>query len=117
MKTAHPSGTGRRTTARTNVRAIFPIHGDVNGIAVTDLRRDLTAFAGETDGDVVVDCLDLDSIDDAGVAALLSFHNEMLATARRVRVRRVPARCRDAFESNHLMALFGSVGRPRPRLI
>ena len=64
MKSAHPSATGRRSTARTNVRAIFPIHGDVNGVAVTTLRRDLTEFAGETDGDVVVDCLDLDSIDD-----------------------------------------------------
>ena len=117
MIDAHPSAGGRRTTARTNVRAIFPIHGDVNGVAVADMRRDLTEFAGETDGDVVVDCFDLDSIDDAGIAALLSFHNEMLATARRVRVRRVPARCREAFESNHLMALFGSVGRPRPRLV
>jgi anti-anti-sigma regulatory factor len=117
MKSAHPSASGRRSTARTNVRAIFPIHGDVNGTAVTSLRRDLTEFAGETDGDVVVDCLDLDSIDDAGIAALLSFHNEMLGAARRVRVRRVPARCRDAFESNHLLALFGSVGRPRPRVL
>ena len=112
MSDAHPSF----GSARTNVQQIFAIHGDVERSMVPGLRRELSQFAHSTSGDVVVDCHDLDSIDDSGVAALLSFHNEMLTAARRVRVRRVPARCREAFESNHLTGLFGGVPRPRPRL-
>ena len=100
----------------TRMRSIFSMRGDVCRSGVPQLRRDLDDFANDSSGDVVVDCHELASIDDAAVAALLSFHNDMLAIARRVSVRRVPAACRGAFEARHLSGLFGDVRR-RPRLV
>jgi anti-anti-sigma regulatory factor len=108
MKATHPSFGNSRT-----VRSIFSLRGVVDADALPPLHRDLGRFAATTEGDIVIDCHDLVSIDAGGVGELLAFHNELLSLARRVSVRRVPAECRAVFEANHLSGLFGEVS-PRP---
>jgi len=102
-------------TSPTNVRSVFSLAGIIDDDAVPSLRSDLADFAASTIGDIVIDCRGLASISTSGAAALLSFQHDMTASARRVRVRAVPARCRDAFESRHLNALFGEISPPRAR--
>jgi anti-anti-sigma regulatory factor len=91
------------------------MRGDVDETALPELRRRLRRFAGTTTGDVVIDCLDLESIDADGAALLLTFHHEMLGFGRRVSVRRVPARCRSTFEATDLAALSSEPPRSRRR--
>ena len=100
MQQVHPLFRTSRT-----VRSIFAMHGEIDEVTLPALRRRLERFAGTTTGDVVIDCLDLESIDASGAATLLAFHNEMLGFGRRVSIRRLPARCRETFESNDLSAL------------
>jgi len=97
------------------VRSIFAMHGEVDEISLPELRRRLRRFAGTTTGDVVIACLDLESIDESGAAVLLAFHNEMLGFGRRVSIRRVPARCRSTFEATELSALSSEPPRMRRR--
>jgi anti-anti-sigma regulatory factor len=87
------------------VRSIFAMRGQVDEFSLPPLRVQLRRFGATTTGDVVIDCLDLDSIDATGAAALLAFHHEMLGYGRRVSIRRVPARCRSTFEAADLSAL------------
>ncbi len=99
-------------TSRT-VRSIFAMHGEVDEVTLPALRRRLERFAATTTGDVVIDCLDLLSIDTEGAETLLAFHNEMLGFGRRVSIRRIPARCRETFESNDLAALSSDLNPTR----
>ena len=108
MKTAHPL-----LRAARNVRSIFALRGCVDEVEAPELRRQLHRFAATTTGDVVVDCLELESIDAAGAGVLLAFHNSMLGFGRRVSVRRIPASCRLTFESSHLGGLLGDVDMSR----
>ena len=108
METVHPVFRASRT-----VRSIFAMRGDVDEASLPGLRRQLRKFAGTTTGDVVVDCLDLESIDASGAAVLLAFHNEMLGFGRRVSVRRIPARCRATFESSDLGGLSSDLNPTR----
>lgn len=108
MATVHPS-----LRAARNVRSIFALRGTVDEVEAPALRRQLHRFAATTTGNVVVDCLELESIDTAGAGVLLAFHNSMLGFGRRVTMRRIPARCRSAFESSHLGGLLGDVDTSR----
>jgi anti-anti-sigma regulatory factor len=111
VETLHPLFRASRT-----VRSIFALRGVIDEAALPVLKRELRRFAGTTTGDVVIDCLDLVSIDASGAAVLLAFHNEMLGFGRRVSVRRIPARCRDTFESNDLGGLSSDLDPTRRAL-
>ena len=58
----------RLLQASRNVRSIYALQGCVDEAEVPALHRQLLRFAATTTGDVVVDCLDLVSIDAAGAS-------------------------------------------------
>jgi anti-anti-sigma regulatory factor len=103
-------------TSPTNVRAIYSLRGRVDEEEIDTLRDALGEFAANTSGDIVIDCRDLAVISPAGAAELLSFHHDMRASTRSVRIRAVPACCRDAFASSRMNVLFGEP-TSRPRIV
>jgi anti-anti-sigma regulatory factor len=96
-------------TSPTNVRAIYSLRGRVDDLGIGALHDALADFAANTTGDIVIDCRQLAAICPAGADELLSFHDDMTTSARGVRIRAVPAGCRDAFDSKAMYVLFGGM--------
>lgn len=99
-------------TSPSNVRAVFSLSGSIDDDGLDALRDTLVDFAASTTGDIVIDCRNLTSISEPAAAVLLSFHRDMTTVARRVRIRAVPARCRESFESRQMNRLFGETSMP-----
>ena len=73
----------------------FALRGGIQPDNVPRLRAQLLAYAATSEGDVVCDCADLDSIDVSGVTALIEVQRDLATYGRRfwlVNVGNVPHR-------------------------
>jgi stage II sporulation protein AA (anti-sigma F factor antagonist) len=78
--------------------APFVLTGDIDIATAPRFAADLTAYCGDTTGDVVVDCSHMTFIDSSGLAVFETVRRELAASGRELVLIGVVRHCRRAFE-------------------
>ena len=84
----------------------FQARGDIDMASAARLTADLRRYAATTDGDIVVDCSELEFIDSSGISALIGVHKELEGLSRRIVLINLATNCRRVFEVTGLLDLF-----------
>ncbi len=85
--------------------APFRPRGEIDMATASELADELLRYAATTEGDVVVDCCELEFIDSAGIGAILAAYRTLRDLGRRLVVENPSPMTRRVFELSGLTEL------------
>jgi anti-anti-sigma factor len=89
---------GASSDPRGGVEVPFVVAGEIDIATAPRMAADLTAYAEQVTGDVLVDCSTMTFIDSSGLAVFETARRDLAGQGRRLVLTGVVQQCRRAFE-------------------